>query len=46
MLMRDLHICSIIDKTRKMVPIKGRAKVKLSDVHALCSFDVRKESFS
>ena len=29
-----------------MVPIKGRAKVKLFDVHALCCFDVRKESFS
>ena len=25
-----------------MVPIKGRAKVKLFDVHALCRFDVRK----
>ena len=35
--------------TRKMVPIKGRAKVKLFDVHALCRFDdvhVRRESFS
>ena len=32
--------------TRKMVPIKGRAKVKLFDVHALCHFDVRKASFS
>ena len=32
--------------TRKMVPIKGQAKVKLFDVHALCHFDVRKESFS
>ena len=28
-----------------MVPIKGRAKVKLFDVHALCRFDVRKASF-
>ena len=26
--------------TRKMVPIKGQAKVKLFDVHALCHFDV------
>ena len=29
-----------------MVPIKGRAKVKLFDVHALCRFDVSKVSFS
>ena len=29
-----------------MVPIKGRAKVKLVDVHALCHFDVRTVSFS
>ena len=28
------------------VTFKGRAKVKLFDVHALCRFDVRKESFS
>ena len=32
--------------TRKMVPIKGRAKVKLFDVHVLCRFDIRKASFS
>ena len=25
-----------------MVPIKGRVKVELFDVHALCRFDVRK----
>ena len=28
-----------------MVPIKGRAKVKLFDVHALFRFDIRKVSF-
>ena len=32
--------------TKKMVPIKGRPKVKLLYVHALCHFDVRHESFS
>ena len=26
--------------------LKGRVKVKLFDVHALCRFDVRKASFS
>ena len=25
-----------------MVPIKGREKVKLFDVHVLCRFDIRK----
>ena len=32
--------------TRKMVPIKGRAKVKLFDVQALSRFDVSKASFT
>ena len=31
---------------QKMIPNKGRAKVKLFDVHALFRFDVRKASFS
>ena len=31
--------------TRKMVPIKGRAKVKSSDVHALCSLTYVKRAF-
>ena len=43
--MKKLMIMIIII-TRKVVPIKGRAKVKLFDVHALCRFDIRKESFS
>ena len=35
------HICAYGVET-----VKGRAKVKLLDVHALCRFDVRKASFS